>query len=161
MMKEMVQLLRIVAEHNPHVWEIIGPHVPKDHDTVASSQDPIPPAARELQLAVQETVRTISEAAIAARALGQGDLALQMLRDVSDDWCGTGWPGKWPRPNPRAESYLTMSRTGLAQSQAQAALTFAHYAVSIRDDEMSVTFAKIADRLCDAALASAQSSANL
>ncbi|GEN80525.1 hypothetical protein AFE02nite_22590 [Actinotalea fermentans] len=156
MVRDMVKLLRILARHDPILWEAIAPHVPKV-GWVASSQDPIPPKLhpeRVLQLEVRETVRAVAEAALGAAASGQLDAAQRMVQDVDDDWCGTGWPRRWPRPGPRAEQFLTESpEVGWQVVQAAAALAFGAYAAAVEEKEVAAMFGAAADQLAKTALA--------
>lgn len=154
MVPDMVKLLRILARHDPHLWEAIAPHVPKVWQ-IASSQDPIPPklhVERVLVLEVRETVRLVAEGALAAAATGQLGAAQRMVADVDDDWCGTGWPGRWPKPGPRAEEYLRETPGAWQVVQAAGALAFGAYAAAIDDGEVAAMFGKAADQLADAAL---------
>lgn len=154
----MVKLLRILARHDAILWEAIAPHVPKEW-AIASTQDPIPPAARVervLQLEVREAVRVVAEAALAACATGQVDAGQKMVQEVDDDWCGNGWPHRWPKPGPRAEEYLTESPAAAWQVvQATAALGFGAYAAAVEDEKVAAMFGGAADRLAQAALGTA------
>ncbi len=155
MVRDMVKLLRILARHDPILWEAIAPHVPKQW-AVASSQDPIPPrmhVERVLALEVRETVRVVAEAALAAASEGGMREAQQLLQDVDDDWCGNGWPRRWPKPGPRAEEYLRESPEAAWQVvTAAGALAFGAYAAAVDDEEIATMFGKAADQLADAAL---------
>lgn len=153
MVRDMVKLLRILARHDPILWEAIAPHVPKQW-AVASSQDPVPPRAHVehvLELEVRETVRVVAEAALTAAASGQAGAAQQMVQDVDDDWCGTRWPRRWPKPGPRAEEYLRESAAWQIV-QAAGALAFGAYAAAIDDEKLAAVFGDAADHLANAAL---------
>lgn len=116
MTKGMLQLLRILAAHDARLWEIIHPHV-WENATHVAMQDATPPkdlAAQELQFAVQDTVRAVAEATIAAFSMGQAEQAQGMLDDVDGDWCGMRWPHWWPKPGPRAEQYMQEDRSAQA-----------------------------------------------
>ena len=159
MVRDMVKLLRILARHDARLWEAIAPHVPKEW-VIASSQDPIPPSAHAehvLQLEVRETVRLVAEGALAAAASGQVDVAQRMVADVDGDWCGTGWPGRWPKPGPKAEAFLRESPE-VAWSVVQAAgeLAFGAYAAAVDDEKVAAVFGDAADRLAKAALEGAR-----
>lgn len=154
MVRDMVKLLRILARHDPILWEAIAPHVPKVWQ-IASSQDPIPPklhVERVLVLEVRETARLVAEAALAAAAAGQTDAAQQMVQDVDDDWCGTRWPRRWPKPGPRAEEYLRESAEAWQVVTAAGALAFRAYAAAIDDEKLAAVFGDAADHLANAAL---------
>lgn len=154
MVRDMVKLLRILARHDPILWEAIAPHVPKQW-AVASSQDPVPPrmhVEHVLELEVRETVRVVAEAALAAAASGQTGAAQQMVQDVDDDWCGNGWPHRWPKPGPRAEEYLHESAEAWQVVQAAGALAFGAYAAASDDEKLAAVFGDAADDLANAAL---------
>lgn len=155
MVREMATLLRILARHNPHLWEAIAPHVPKEW-LVGAGQDLAQGrlhVERALQLEVRETVRLVAEAALSAASTGQLDLAQRLVQEVDGDWCGTGWPKRWPKPGPRVELFLLESpKTAWPVVQAAGALGFGAYAASIEDPKLAAVFAESADRLADAAL---------
>jgi hypothetical protein len=159
MMREMNDLLRILAKRNPHLWEVIGPNSPLGRVAV-EMQDPIPPkvrAAHDLEHSVKDLVRQVAEAVIGASAMGQGKAAEGMLAGVVDDFCGNGsrwWPPKWPPPGPWGEEDLRQDVSALTFVQAQAALTFGYYAAGISDEKLSEAFGHCADTLAAAALAS-------
>lgn len=159
MMREMNDLLRILAKRNPHLWEVIEPHTPAGW--VAAERAELSTevrAARDLEHSVKDLVRQVAEAVIGATAIGQGKAAEGMLAGVVDDFCGNGrrwWPPKWPQPRPRGDEDLLQDASALTFAQAQAALTFGYYAAGISDERLSKVFGDCADTLAAAALASA------
>jgi hypothetical protein len=103
----------------------------------------------------------VAEATIASQFAGRDPG--EILQEVGDDWCLTPpgkipWPRHWPHPWPPGEPYPIIEEIDqVAQSvQVQAALIFQSYAVGIADERLSAGFAKLADRLEEAALADRQ-----
>jgi hypothetical protein len=166
-MASSARLLRVLARLHPNLWELLHPHVPlvrdraRPGDEVALNPQPLPPK----ELLRFETVRVATaaaEAAIAAQLAGRD--AGEVLQVVVDDWCPTSpgrvipWPRHWPHPWPPGEPYpIVEDLEGLAQAvQAQAAVVFGAYAEGIADEQLAASFARIADRLEEAALSPRQ-----
>jgi hypothetical protein len=69
-----------------------------------------------------------------------------VLRAEIDDWCGTGWPGKWPRPKPPK---------GWDESQVFAGAALAAAALADQYDhspEMQEALGAAAEQLAEAAV---------
>lgn len=72
---------------------------------------------------------------------GRGE---QFLADI-DDWCGTGWPRRWPRP-PKAEQWdQQVLFAGAAAAAATLAGQYGH------DQEIQDVLAKAAEQLSEQA----------
>ncbi len=157
MIRDMVALLRILARHNPRLWEAVVPNLPVGW-VVGAMQDPIPPSRHvesDLQLEIREAVRVVASAALGAAAAGLEGDARRMLAEVGDDWCGNSWPGRWPKPGPRVEAYLLEAPSAAwPVVQAAGALGFGAYSAAIADAEVAGMFTEVAERLAKTALSS-------
>jgi hypothetical protein len=159
-------VLRVLAQLDPRLWELVHPNVPvlqpgarvsrRFGDEVFLNPQPLPPRERSLMEAVV-TARSVAEATIAAQFAGRD--AGEILKEVADDWCGTQptvipWPRHWPHPWPPGEPYpITEEIDQVARGvQAAAAVVFESYATAIQDEGLSVSFAEVAGRLEEAAL---------
>jgi hypothetical protein len=159
-------LLRVLATLDPRLWELVHPNLPlfqpaarltrRLGDEVFLNPQPLPPRERTLAETVV-TARAVAEAVIAAQFAGRD--AAESLQEVIDDWCGTQplvipWPKKWPHPWPPGEPYpITEEIDQVARGvQAAAAVVFESYATAVQDEQLSASFAELADRLEEAAL---------
>ena len=100
--------------------------------------------------------RAVAEAAVAAQFAGRN--AGEVLQEVAEDWClmrpGTiPWPRQRPHPWPPGHPYPVVGEVdSVAQAaQAQAAVVFRSRAAGIADEQLSASFAELADRLEQAA----------
>jgi len=159
-------LLRVLAQLDPRLWELVHPNVPvlqpaarltrRFGDEVFLNPQPLPPRERTLAETVV-TARAVAEAVIAARFAG-GDPG-QLVQEVIDDWCGTQpakipWPKHWPHPWPPEEPYPIVEEIDQVARgvQAAAAVVFESYATGIEDEQLSSSFADLAGRLEESAL---------
>ena len=160
-------VLRVLAQLDPRLWELVHPNLPLVQPTARLSRrlgdevflnpQPLPPRERTL-LETVATARAVAEATIAASFAGRD--AGEMLKEVADDWCGTQpvlvipWPRHWPHPWPPGEPYpITEEIDQVARGvQAAAAVVFESYAAGIQDERLSASFADLAGQLEEAAL---------
>jgi hypothetical protein len=165
-MARSTSVLRLLAQLDPRLWELVHPNVPVLHeaasggwrrgDEVSLNPQPLPP--RELtRLETVAAARAVAGAVIAAQFAGRD--ARELLREVGDDWCGTGpgvipWPRHWPHPWPPGDPYPIAGEIDrMAQAvQAQASAVFGSYAAGIADEQLAASFGELADRLEEAAL---------
>jgi hypothetical protein len=163
-------LLRLLAQLDPRLWELVHPNVPALHeavyagvrrgDEVALNPQPLPP--RELlRLETVAAARAVAGAVIAAQYAGRDPR--EVLQEVGEDWCPTRpgvipWPRHWPHPWPPGEPYpITGDIDRMAQAvQAQAAVVFAAFATGTADERLAESFGELADRLEEAALTDRQ-----
>src|SRR3954468_15623118 len=111
-MARSMSILRVLAELDPRLWELVHPNVPvlraglgaarQFGDEVALNPQPLPPRER-LLLETVSTAQAVADAAITAQFAGRD--AREVLQQVADDWCGTQpsvipWPRHWPHPWP-------------------------------------------------------------
>jgi hypothetical protein len=169
-MARSTTVLRLLSQLDPRLWELVHPNVPPLHDAVYAGRrrgdevslnpQPLPP--HELtRLETVAAARAVAGAVIAAQFAGRD--ARELLREVGDDWCGTGpgvipWPRHWPHPWPPGEPYpITGEIDLIAQAvQAQASAVFGAYAAAIADERLAESFGELADRLEEAALTQRQ-----
>ncbi|WP_454296451.1 hypothetical protein [Salana multivorans] len=88
-----------------------------DVDLVALNPQPIPPGELEIGASlVTEVVRS----AIASAGTDGQEGAAKFLSYEIDDWCGTGWPHKWPKPKPKLDDRLVLLGGALAAAELAA-----------------------------------------
>jgi hypothetical protein len=88
----------------PEAWDWIIPHGPvtahvvnRRGDAVSLNPQPLPPLESVVGAQLLENVLVSAIIVVGGKGAGEG---AGVLRAEIDDWCGTGWPGKWPRPKP-------------------------------------------------------------
>lgn len=141
--------LEFIAALDDRVWELVGGgpqglRVAR-FDRVALNPQPLPPA---------EVGRLLF--GVMARGIivigGRDEGARQAFLEDIDDWCGTGWPRRWPKPrrgpfpDPRVEFELNPSEL------LGGALAAAELAAGYPEGELQDFFGKVAEQLTEAAL---------
>lgn len=84
----------------PEAWDAVIPHGHLlarvgGHDAVALNPQPIPPLEARTGADLMRGVLLTSIIIVGGKDGG----ARALLEEV-DDWCGTGWPRRWPWPTP-------------------------------------------------------------
>lgn len=131
----------------PQAWDALipqGPILSAVHgrgEAVALNPQPLPPLEAVVGAQLLQNVLTGAIIVVGGRE-GAGE---RLLEDI-DDWCGTGWPRKWPWPRPpegwdEGEVFL-----GAAVAAAGIAEQYAH------DAEMQDALGAAAERLMDRAV---------
>lgn len=139
--------LEFIATLDDRVWELVGGG-PQGLRTgrlsrVALNPQPLPPAESGRLL-----LDVMARGIIVIGSRDEG--ARQAFLDDIDDWCGTGWPRRWPKPrrgpfpDPRQELDPSVLLGG--------ALEAAELAASYPAGELQDLFAKAAEQLTEAAL---------
>ena len=82
------EFLKFLALRNPYIWEVIGGGPLGRRDWASLNPQPLPP------MEIGEAVVSI----LFERSAVAGSYA-RFAEDV-DDWCGTGWPHRIPKPKP-------------------------------------------------------------
>ena len=91
-----------VVKIPPQAWDFIIPKGPVRGsfttrvDAVALNPQPLPPAEAEVGSQLLQNVLYGAIIVVGGRGEGAG----KQFLDEIDDWCGTGWPRKWPWPRP-------------------------------------------------------------
>ncbi|TNU73935.1 hypothetical protein FH969_08770 [Miniimonas arenae] len=67
---------------------------------VALNPQPLPPAELSLGAAL---LYEVTRAAIAGAGSEDAGAAARLVSFEIDDWCGTGWPRKWPKPKSKLD----------------------------------------------------------
>lgn len=87
----------------PQAWDYIipkgpihGSFTPRLGEHVALNPQPLPPHEAVVGARLLENVLT-SAIIIQGGRGGSGDAGRMLMTEI-EDWCGTGWPGKWPKP---------------------------------------------------------------
>ncbi|HEU5485113.1 MAG TPA: hypothetical protein VFU98_09415 [Microlunatus sp.] len=138
----IIALAPEAADVIPRGPQLVGRLRGRLADEVALNPQPLPPQEIAIGAALMHK--------ITAAALGGPDtFGERLLRDV-DDWCGTGWPRRWPKgrpvvgppPDPRE----------LAQLQLGGLLAAAEISAHYDDPEIVAAFDKAIEQLGDAAI---------
>lgn len=145
--------LEFFAHLNPKIWEVIGggPLGLSPATIAALNPQPLPPKA------VVARGAEVSESAMAATgygqlsmmataAIGQGEGGTRAFLSDIDDWCGTGWPRRWPFPPPKG-----LDREATVSMLLGAGVAAAHIAAGYEDGPMREVFEKAANQLFDTA----------
>jgi len=139
--------LEFLANFNDKIWELVGggPLGLRDRvNLVALNPQPLPPVDAG-RLLLQVMARGII--VIGGR---DGDAREAFMADI-EDWCGTGWPRRWPQP-PQPGPYPDPRERLNPETLLGGALAAAELSASYPEGEMQDFFAKVADQLTDAAL---------
>ena len=144
--------LEFFAHLNPKVWEVVGGGPLGLHTaaTAALNPQPLPPVdiGQRRRTPVSSTAIGYGQLALMAlTAIGQGEGGSRTFLADIDDWCGTGWPRRWPWPPPKGNG-----GEDLVSLQLGAGIAAAHLAAGYEDGELRETFESAANRLFDAAL---------
>ena len=114
----------------PEAWDWIIPHGPafahvvnRRIDAVALNPQPLPPHEAVVGAQLLENVLVSAIIVVGGRGAGEG---AGVLRAEIDDWCGTGWPGKWPKPKPRRDWDDSLVFAGAALAAAGLAEQYDH-----------------------------------
>ncbi|MGA4508585.1 hypothetical protein ACQB6R_09160 [Propionibacteriaceae bacterium G1746] len=121
---------RMLASHDARLWEKIDPHV-GPWNRVALNPQPLPP--KELGEALMIAVFTRSAAS-----------GHERFAEILDDWCGTGWPGKFP-PRPKGYEFDPQVLLG-------AAFAAADLAMAVDDADLAGMLGKGARQLFETAI---------
>ena len=103
----MASILTILGTFPPEAFDAIIPHghrrsggrvsVTNRIDYVALNPQPLPPREGFL-VASAELAHEIGRLAVETDLVRGG--GSDLVRELVDDWCGTGWPRRWPFPWP-------------------------------------------------------------
>lgn len=148
--------LQFLALVNPKVWEVVGggPLGLSPAVIAALNPQPLPPH----ELGRQPVSRAVSVTAVgygqmammATAAVAQGEEgARTFMRDV-EDWCGTGWPRRWPWPPPVRQD--RDDRDDHVSMLLGAGIAAAQVAAGYEEGVMRETFEAAAEQLFDAAI---------
>lgn len=85
------QALDAIHPHGPVSAQLFG----RRGDAVSLNPQPLPPLEAVVGAQLLENVLVSAIIIVGGRGAGE---AAGLLRAEIEDWCGTGWPGKWPRP---------------------------------------------------------------
>jgi len=146
--------LEFFAHLNPKVWEVIGggPLGLSAATIAALNPQPLPPkevVARRAEHSASDLAATGygQLAMMATAAIGQGEGGTRSFLSDIDDWCGTGWPRRWPFPPPKG-----LDRDDLTSLLLGAGVAAAHIAAGYEDGPMRETFEAAANQLFDTAI---------
>ena len=127
-----------IVPHGPIGWRAVADvrHIGIDADAVALNPQPLPP--HESVVGAQLVENLLVGAIIVVGGREGGGKAF--LDDI-DDWCGTGWPRRWPKPKPRGEWDDGLVFAGAAVAAATLAEQYEH------NPELQEVLGQAAERL--------------
>lgn len=135
------KVLAHIGRIPPEAWDAIVPHGPVGRHVldrlgdVALNPQPLPPIEAAVGAKMVDTLLFTSIIIVGGRHPSDAFLA------EIDDWCGTGWPKKWPRPKRRGEWDEGQLFAGAALAAASLAEQYEH------DAEMQKVLGVAAERL--------------
>lgn len=150
--------LTFFAHLNPRIWEVVGggPLGRRLHAAADLNPQPLPPRWGHRAFdpqpdppgAVAALIGYSQLVTMAIAAIGSGEGGDKTLLLDVEDWCGTGWPRRWPPPKPKLDG-----DDDLAGFQLGAAFAAAQLAAAYEDGRMQELFTVAADQLLEASLA--------
>jgi len=133
----------------PEAWDWIVPHGPvsasvvsRRGDAVFLNPQPLPPLEAAVGARLLENVLVSAIIIVGGRGAGEG---AGVLRTEIDDWCGTGWPGRWPRPKQPEGWDESQVFAGAALAAANLAAQYDH------SPELQEALGAAAEQLAEAA----------
>lgn len=142
--------LEFLAHLNSRLWEVVGGGPLGLHlgGIAALNPQPLPPVDIGQRRGVSATAVGYGQlATMAVAAIGQGERGAETFLADIEDWCGTGWPRRWPWPPPKG-----VDRDDLVSLQLGAGVAAAQIAAGYEAGTMRETFENAANQLFDAAL---------
>jgi hypothetical protein len=143
------KVLSTFVDIPPEAWDWLVPHGPatvsvvhRRGDAVSLNPQPLPPLAAVAGARLLENVLVSAIIIVSGRDAGEGAAA---LRTEIDDWCGTGWPRRWPRPRHAAGWDQSQVFAGAALAAAGLAAQYDHF------PEMQEALGAAAEQLAEAA----------
>jgi hypothetical protein len=159
---ERKSFLTLLATFPPEAWDAV---VPKHHyradalgrfrrfeaggvlERVGLNPQPLPPKERFVVAAATMT-HEVAGLAVDAGVTGTADAAA-IVRDFVDDWCGTGWPRRWPWPWPPEPE---PDPREIAWGRFAGAVVLASLGARMPGTELGDAFAEGAERLGEVAV---------
>ena len=147
-----LKLLSLLIRIPPEAWDWIVPHGPSvgriaRGDKVAFNPQPDPPGA--FVIGAAELGREIARIAVATEATGES--AESFVSEIIDDWCGTGWPRRFPFPFPFPPDPDPEPDWRVA-GQLAGAVALASVAARITEGKLGAVLNDGAERLAETAL---------
>lgn len=145
-------LLTLITHLSPEALDAVIPQLHRFRDRgerVFLNPQPLPPHQLEQRfvLGAAKAAHDIARLAIESEVSGR-DQASGWLSEVIDDWCGTGWPRRWPTPTPGPAPDPRVLGEGLVVG----ALVFASLGQRMPDTELGAVFAAGAERMGEVAV---------
>jgi len=145
---------RFLAKINaipPQAWDAIIPKgrvharlLDRVGEMVTLNPQPLPPHESVIGARLVQSLTSSAIIVVGGREPGSAGGAL--LAEI-DDWCGTGWPRRWPRPRPPQGWDEGMVFAGAALAAAQLADQYDHL------PQMQEALGTAASRLAEQAVA--------
>jgi len=151
----MASILTILSTFPPEAFDAIIPHRHRRFaragltdrvDLVSLNPQPLPPVERFL-VASAELAHDIGRLAVETDLTNGG--GSDLVRELVDDWCGTGWPRRWPfpwpGPGPRPDE------VGLAGGRLAGAIVLASLGERMPGTDLGAAFSEASQKLAEVA----------
>lgn len=154
----MASILTILGTFPPEAFDAIIPHGHRrpggrvsvtDHiDHVALNPQPLPPRERFL-VASAELAHEIGRLAVETDLVRGG--GSDLVRELVDDWCGTGWPRRWPFPWPGPVPGTRTHELDVAGGHLAGAVVLASLGDRMPGTDLGAAFLEAAQKLAEVA----------
>lgn len=154
----VLKVLAVLGRVPPQAWDWIVPHGPAIRsvhhrvsvaETAGINPQPEPPRIAFLRGSA-EVAHQVTRMAVSSGV--RGEPVASWLGELIDDWCGTGWPRKFPFPTPPdPDPEPDWRGIDRAAGLAVAAVVLASTAVRLEDGEVAAALSDGAERLAAAA----------
>jgi len=145
------KVLSTFAKIPPQAWDFIIPHGPVSAQlvnrrgaAVSLNPQPLPPVEATVGAQLLENVLVSAIIIVGGKDAGE---AAGLLRAEIDDWCGTGWPHRWPKPTPPKGWDDSQVFAGAALAAANLAAQYDH------NPQVQDALGAAAEQLAEAAVA--------
>ncbi len=150
---QTVKVLALLGKVNPEIFDVFPPHslgVADRVEAVTLNPQPLPPRDPLVTGAIFMSRRLTQ---IAVEADVRGEDSAGWLAQIIDEWCGTPWPGKWPRPGPAPipEGGPQPEPWAVNEARIAGAVVFASMASRLGDGDLQTALASGAERLAEVA----------
>lgn len=150
---QMVKVLAMLGRLRPEVYDVFPPQLAAQGrwgEAEALNPQPLPPRD---PLVTGAIVMSRQVARFAVEADVRGEDPSSWLSQLVDEWCGTPWPGKWPRPGsgpvpeggPQPEPWI------INEARIAGAVVFALTASRLGEGDLRRVFTEGAERLAEVA----------
>ncbi len=150
---QTVKVLAMLGKVNPEIFDVFPPHslgVADRVEAVTLNPQPLPPRDPLVTGAIFMSRRLTQ---IAVEADVRGEDSAGWLAQIIDEWCGTPWPRKWPRPGlgPTSEGGPHPEPWAVNEARIAGAVVFASMASRLGDGDLQTALANGAERLAEVA----------
>lgn len=150
---QMVKVLAIVGRLRPEVYDVFPPQFAAEGrwgEAVALNPQPLPPRDSLVRGAISMS-RRVAQLAIEADVRGEDSSS--WVSQLVDEWCGTPWPRKWPRPGsgPIPDGGPQPEPWTINEARIAGAVVFALTASRLGEGDLQRALTEGSERLAEAA----------